>query len=211
MRHHKILTRTLLILSIINFAFTAPVAVRGGPEVRLDANVLGKVTSASQKRQDSLDKRGSSTNVTGPDNARPPSPLTEVYSPLNPELFSSEYWDNVLKELRLPVGSMPVAGSLSPPTPPSPHSSQPGPSEGHFPSPSGVSVNPDRLSAAGSTVNHPIQPQSPGLDPEMHSLLNPEPFRTDFWVKVLKGKFERRISGSDAVNLARKDTRSRNF
>src|SRR6266849_6435728 len=77
MRQHKILTRTLLILSIINFALTAPVAVQRRPEVRLDANASRKVTAASQKRQDSLDKRGSSTNVPGPDNA-PPSSLTDI-------------------------------------------------------------------------------------------------------------------------------------
>src|SRR6266852_6895333 len=70
MRQHKILTRTLLILSIINFALTAPVAVQRRPEVRLDANVSGKVTAASQNRQDSLDKRGS-TNVPGPYDATP--------------------------------------------------------------------------------------------------------------------------------------------
>ena len=68
MRQHKILTWALLILSIINFALAAPVAVRGRPEVRLDANVSGKVTAASQKRQDSLEEMGStSANVPGPD------------------------------------------------------------------------------------------------------------------------------------------------
>jgi hypothetical protein len=41
MRQHKILTRTLLLLSIISFALAAPVAVRERPEVRLDANVTG--------------------------------------------------------------------------------------------------------------------------------------------------------------------------
>jgi hypothetical protein len=50
MRQHKILTRTLLLLSIINFALAAPAAVRERPEVRLDANVTRNVTAASQKR-----------------------------------------------------------------------------------------------------------------------------------------------------------------
>jgi len=45
----------------------------------------------------------------------------------------------------------------------------------------------------------------------MHYLLNPEPFPTEFWDDVLKGKFKRRISGSDAVNLAQKDIRSLKF
>src|SRR6266849_1749723 len=282
MRLHKILTRTLLILSIINFALTAPVAVRGRPEVRFDANVSGKVTAAPQKRQDSLDKRGSSTNVPGPDNAPLPSSLTEhmaypaslppapdslgsgsrlpvgsmpvagslspppppspylsqrgssedrfpspsgvsvnpdtlwatgptgyqstppqgpevdpeIHSLLNPDIFSSKYWDNVLEALRLPVGSMPVASFLSPPPPPPPHPSQLGPPEGHFLSPSGVSMNPDTLSATGPAGYQPTPPQGPEVDPEIHSLLNPELFPTEFWDNVLKGKFKRGISRS---------------
>jgi hypothetical protein len=40
----------------------------------------------------------------------------------------------------------------------------------------------------------------------MHSLLVPEPF--PFLSEFLEGKFGRRSSGSDAVNMAQKDTRS---
>ena len=58
MRQHKILTRTLLILSIINFVLAAPAAVRGRPGVRLDGNVTGNVTAASQKRAGSMDEGG---------------------------------------------------------------------------------------------------------------------------------------------------------
>src|SRR6266852_2571058 len=209
MRQHKILTQTLLILSIINFALTAPVAVRGRPGVRLDANVSGKVTAASQRRQDSLNERGSSTNVPGPDNAPRPTPVWLGYVPPSPGLpepsprlpspftYSLSHTpptpdslrsgsDYVLPSpglptgSRLPVGSMPVAGSLSP------HPSQPGPSEGHFPSPSGVSVNPYTLSSTGPTGYHPTPPQGPGMDPEMYSQLNPEPFPTEFWGNVFQ-------------------------
>jgi hypothetical protein len=109
---------------------------------------------------------------------------------------------------RLPAGSMPVASSLSPPPSPSSYPSQPGPSEDRFPSPSVSSVIPD---ATGPTGHQPTLPQSAGVDPETHSLLNPEPFRIGILGKVLKGKLKRRISSSDAVNLAWKDTRSRNF
>jgi hypothetical protein len=105
------------------------------------------------------------------------------------------------------VGSMPVAGSLPPPLPP-PHPSQPGPSEDRFPP---GSVNPDTSLATGSTGNQPTRPQSPGVDPEVHSALNLELFPTEFWDNFLKGKFRRRVSDSDAVDLAQKDTRSQIF
>jgi hypothetical protein len=72
-------------------------------------------------------------------------------------------------------------------------------------------VNPDTFLATGSTGNPPTPPQSPEVDSQMHSLLNPEPFPSEFWDKLLRGKFKRRISGSDAVDLAQKDTRSRIF
>jgi len=76
MRQHKILTWTLLILSIINFALAAPAAVRERPKVRLDANVTRNVTAASQKRWDPVDNSdfGGSPNIPGPDYATPPSP-----------------------------------------------------------------------------------------------------------------------------------------
>jgi hypothetical protein len=219
MRQHNILTRTLLILSFINFALAAPAAVRGRPEVRLDANVTRNVTAVSQKRQDTLDE-GGSTNVPVPDHhdAPPPSPdLTDILSQMAAHADSLSPPDSPWlsigtdyvppspgspTESRLPVGSMPVAGSLSPPPSPPPHPSQPGPSEDRFPSPSGFSVNPNTLSATGSTVNQQIPPQSPGVDPEIHAPLNLEPFPTKFWDKFSKDRIKRRISGSDAVNLA---------
>jgi hypothetical protein len=100
---------------------------------------------------------------------------------------------------RLPVGSMPMVGSLSPPPPPPPHPGQPEPSEDRSPGLLGFSAEPE------------TPPQSPGLDPEMHSLMNPEPIPSEleFWDKLFKGKIKRRMSGSDAVNLAQKDPKSR--
>ena len=103
-----------------------------------------------------------------------------------------------------------MAGSPSPPPRPSPHSSQPEPSEDRFRSPQsppGLSVKPDKLSSTGSQLT---PPQSPEVDPEMHSILHPEPFPTEFWDTPLKGKMKRR-KGSDAVNLAQRDPRSRIF
>ena len=73
MRQHKILTRILLILSIINFVLAAPAAVRERPEIRLDANPTKNVKAAWQKRRDLLDESGS-MNVPGPDHSAPPSP-----------------------------------------------------------------------------------------------------------------------------------------
>ena len=73
MRQHKILSHTLLILSIINFTLAAPTAVRERPEVRLDAKVTRDVKAASQKRRELLDESGS-LNVPRPDHAAPPIP-----------------------------------------------------------------------------------------------------------------------------------------
>jgi hypothetical protein len=77
MRQHKILTRTLLILSILNFALAAPVAVREGFEVRLDANVTRNVTTASQNRRGQLD--GAEGELPPPNlvYSPPPSPVLE--------------------------------------------------------------------------------------------------------------------------------------
>ena len=284
MRQHKILIRTLLILSIFNFALAAPAGVRARPEVHLGVGVIRNVPTASQKRGDPWDwgrtpsepapnyapapspdladilsqipdtnspplipdyvpdhehEPTSSPDSTGippqivyvdtpsptpdhgppqivyvdtpsptPDHGPPqivhidsPSPTPDYSLPPSPDntgsAVPSELWDNV-------AGSLPRLPSL--PTPP--HPSQPGPSEDHSPNPSGPSANPDTPPATGSTDNQPAPPQSPEVDPQVHSMLNPEPFPAEFWDKVLKGMFKRRISGSDAVNLARKDTRS---
>ncbi len=67
------------------------------------------------------------------------------------------------------------------------------------------------MPVAGPTINQPTPPQGPEVDPETHSRLNSEPYPLEFWINTLKGKFKRGISGSDAVNLAQKDKRSRIF
>ena len=78
MRQYKILTRTLLILSIINFALTPTAAIRERLEVHLDSKGTRDVTAASQKRWDPLDW-GGSPNVPGLVHAPPPSPdLTDI-------------------------------------------------------------------------------------------------------------------------------------
>jgi hypothetical protein len=116
---------------------------------------------------------------------------------------------------QLRVGSMPVTGSLTRP-PPSTHASQPGPSVDHFPTPSGFLANPDTSSSTG---NMP----SPGVNPETHSAPNSETLPPGFWDDIWKDipsefrddfskdKIKRRISGSDAVHLAREDPRSTNI
>src|SRR6266852_5049421 len=123
MRQHKILTRTLFILSIINLALAAPVAVRERPEGRLGANVTRNVTAASQKRWDPLaDGELPLPNVAGSDHAPPPSPdltpqLAEQHRYTDSSRFPLDTLGS-LTESRSPVGSMPVAGSfLRPPEP----------------------------------------------------------------------------------------------
>ncbi len=164
MRQHKILTRTLLILSIINFALAAPVAVRERPEVRLDANGTRNVTAASQKRWDPLDE-GGSTNVPGPDHAPPP----------NLDSTDSSIWQ--LSPLHSPdsLGSLkgwhyvpPSPGSLSPPPPESGSTNLPLPD--HPPPPSLDSTSWEELTRmfgiAGQhryTGSPPHSPNSPEL------------------------------------------------
>jgi hypothetical protein len=181
MRQHKVLTWSLLVLSIINFALAAPAAVvRGRLEVRLDANVTRNVTTPLQKRWDSLDGRGS-PNVPEPDHALPPIPdttdmgqmLSIPWSQISDRLgeqhrhrrtdspsSSSNYVPpspGSATGSRLPMGLMPdlnllpVADSLSPPFP-SPH---PAPSEDHSPGPPGFPAEPDRFL---STSNHYASP-----------------------------------------------------
>jgi hypothetical protein len=119
--------------------------------------------------------------------------------------FPANFWDKLMKESPM-LGSMLAAGrpdSLSLPPPPSPLPSQSAPSEDRIPSPSasGPLVNPDTLSATGP---QPASPQSLVADPEIHSLINSEPFPAEFWDKILKGKIKRQISGSNAGNLAKR-------
>ena len=93
------------------------------------------------------------------------------------------------------LGSMPVAGSLSPPP------GQLWPSEDRFPSPPGFSVNPYTL----SSTSHQPEPQSPEVDLGMNPLLELERFSAEFWDEFMKGKIHKRhTSGSDAVNLAQR-------
>src|ERR1700679_47386 len=96
---------------------------------------------------------------------------------------------------RLPVESVPVAGSLSPPppSPPSPHPSQPGPSEDRVPNPPGFSVNLDTLSSTGSQPTPP-QPEGPEVGPERQSLLHLETFPIKIRDKISKGKIKRHIN-----------------
>ena len=138
-----------------------------------------------------------------------PFPLLSTGSRL-PET-SEKLFPLLSTEPRFLAGPMSVTGSLSSLPPPSLHLGQPWSSEDHFPSPSGSSANPDTLSATGPTGDQPTPPHNSGMDTETKYLLDPEPFPTEFWDKVLKGKFKRGNSGPDAVNLAQKDTRSRLF
>ena len=110
MQQHKILTWTLLILSIINFAPAAPVAVRERPEVRIDATVTRSVTAAPQKRGS---WESPLPNVPPP----PPSPdSTDIL--LQKPVAEQHMTDNPRRPPwsstgpRLPLGLMPAVGSL---------------------------------------------------------------------------------------------------
>ena len=134
MRQHKILTRSLLILSIINFALAAPVAVRERSEVRLDADVTRNVPAASQKRRDPASDEGEIPlpNLPRMLSSLPPSPdlqpiilempkSNSVLPPATPDIPGSSTGP------RLPMGSpqagylLPTPGSWSPNVPGSIH------------------------------------------------------------------------------------------
>jgi hypothetical protein len=104
----------------------------------------------------------------------------------------------------LPESAWPIRGPFSE----SVGSLSPPPSEDLFSRPLGSSVNPDTLSAIGptGTANQQTAPHSSGIDTEIHYQLDPQPILSEFLDEVLKGKIKRRISGSDAVELAQKDT-----
>ena len=133
----------------------------------------------------------------------PESDYESVPSPSHvprPHPGSPDVWSQVtqlVEQLDTPPPtpeSMPVAGSDSPPPPPPPHPSQSGPSE-------------DRFQGRPAHSGLPI-PQS-WVDP-INSVLAPENLPPGFW-EFLKGKIKRRMSGSDTVDLAKKDRRSRIF
>lgn len=203
MRQHKILTRTLLILSIINVALAAPARIRQRLEVRPDANT-SNVTASLQKRWIPED---GSTNVPGPDHASADSPIwsqivqiaqenAEQYgysdSPLHsPDNSGSETGPGNVPlnpgwptGPRLPEGSIPMASTLPPPASPG----QPDPSDDRFPPgfyPSGLSVNPGKLSSTG---NQPKQPQTAAQDLVTPPAPSPETLPDEFWDKLLKGQ-----------------------
>jgi len=89
---------------------------------------------------------------------------------------------------RLLVGS-PNAGSLSLHPPPSPHTSQPGPSEDRFP----PGFSPNTLSSIGNQQN---PPESPARDPVTRPPPSLEPSPDQFWNTLLEG------SGSHQLHSA---------
>jgi hypothetical protein len=103
---------------------------------------------------------------------------------------------------RSPVGPMSVAGSLSPPPPPSPYPSQPGAIRGPF-------SESARLLSETQHIVVNRQPPDTATEPSGGpGNTFSEPFPAEFWDKLLKGRIKRRISGSDAVNLVQKDPRN---
>ena len=164
-----------------------------------------------------LDSLGSSTgsHYVPPSPGPPtglvgPMPVVGSLSPLPPPLPHPN--EPGLSDDRYPPGFEPKPGSshdrYSPGLEPKP---DPGPSHDRYPP--GFEPKPNTLPSTGSTGTQPIspQPESQGVDPETHPLLNSETFPIEFWNKLFKGKVKRRISGSNSVGLAQKDPRSRLF
>ena len=147
MRLYKILTRTLLILSIINFALAAPVAVQERHEVRLDVGVTR--AAPSQKRWN--DGPGGSTIMPGPDRASPQSLDSTDSSQEAPTSPTGSVGSN---SESTPVGSPGPSSHPPPSSHPSPNLS--GSSEDRSQDPLGLSLKPNTFQLKGSTSNNPV-------------------------------------------------------
>jgi hypothetical protein len=139
MRRYETTSRIFLILSVVNFALAAPVAVRGIYEVGFDMlDVTKGRTGVSQKRMYTWDKGSTNTASVplGPSNDMPPtSPesSTELSSaPPTPEYppgFEPQYYRGGPSESDPHNPSPPkLEANLPPPAPPS---SPPPPPESH--------------------------------------------------------------------------------
>ena len=211
MRQHKILTRTLLILSIINFVLAAPATIRQRPKILPDANT-SNVKASLQKRWDPED---GSTNLPGPDHAPPLTPdstfwsqimgIAQQYghtdSPLHSQYSPESGLDNAPPNPgpptgpRLPVGSIPVAGALAPPASPG----QPGLSDDRYPPgfhPSDLSVNRGKLLSTG---NQPTPPQTAAQDLVTPPAPSPEDLPNEFWDELSKGPVTPPVPSPEAL------------
>jgi hypothetical protein len=190
MPQHKILTRTLLVLSIINFALAAPVTVRERPEVRHGAIVKRNVTAASQKRWDLRGNEWDTTNLPEPDHG----PLPGADLSLAEILWLTGQSDH----LPLTPDVLPSPGPPSP-GPPSPGSSTesqlPVPGPDHAPRPGVADLSlAEILWLTGQSDHLPLTPDvpsspdppSPGSStgsrlpaPQPNHALSPSPDSTD--------------------------------
>ena len=187
-----------IILSIINFALGAPLAVQQELETSVDVDVAEGGAATSQKRTNPLDvfdDNWSTTNAADRQTT-PPSPnlsnmdqlLEELgkddidwhFPPTSesPETGSAEtvesYWQN-----HRPSNPGSSTGSYldatdDSPMPPLPH---PGPSEGRLLSPPGWPVNAETLS---STNHQPAPPQRPTSGPPLSPMPHPGLLEDDF-------------------------------
>jgi hypothetical protein len=180
MRGHKIVTRTLLILfivnQVVNFVFGAPVAAREKLEGHIDVDVTEDGTAALQKRVNPVDK--GSTNMVGQTPSSPDqTELDQLWKEISeqgnmfmdsPTPLHIPGWSTPPFSNESPTESM---GSNSPHMSPSPPTSPP-PSLPEERLPPAWSLTTDTL----STTGHKTTPQqSSGPDLDVHPPPNPEP------------------------------------
>ncbi|KAF8490457.1 hypothetical protein F5888DRAFT_1741418 [Russula emetica] len=239
MRQRKLITRTLLILFIVNqvvdFAFGAPVAVREKLEGCIDADVTEDGTATLQKRVNPVEE--GSTNMAG---QTPPSPdrtevdqlwqgeedmLIDSPTPLHIPMYPPPLTPPPPLSPPPPMSPAPLTPPppLSPPplTPPPPPTSPPPltpPPPPTTPPPLPEEHLPQAWPLTTKTTSHqPTQQQSLGPDLDVHPP-NPEPRPPaaaeipigDFLDMLIKGKVKRYVSASGAVNSARMGPRLRN-
>lgn len=195
MRRRKIVTRTLLILFVINhwqifnFVFGAPVAARERLEECIDMEGTEDGTAALQKRVNPVDE--GSTNMAG---QTPLSPdrtevdqlwqelgeqgmLIDSPTPLNipgwsTPLFSKGSSTESIGSNPTPPPSPPPPSSPPPPTPPPPTSPPPSLTLPEERLPPASSLTTDTPSTTG---HQPTPQQSPGPDLDVHPPPNPGP------------------------------------
>jgi hypothetical protein len=213
MRWHKIASQILLILSIFNFVLAAPVAVREINEVRVDAVDVAKVwMAASEKRMDPGDR--SSTNA----GYLTDESVIEWNTISSDSTASGSESDSDTATSRPPSspGSHPGSTDDSPSHPPA---DNPSPSPPSHPGPAG-NPPPSPPSPPGPPVgNPPPLPPGPAGNPppshsvptmDVHSPPSAEPQHPgapefeNFFGKLMKGKFKRRISGYGPVNVVQR-------
>ena len=206
-----IASEILLILSIFNFVLAAPVAVREINEVRVNAVDVDKVgMTASEKRMDPEDQWSTNAGSLADESTRTiSSDSTASSAPTPPEP------DTATSRQPLSTGSHPGSSDNSPSDP---GQADAAPTDDTLQSYSVSTGDLAPVHSASTGYSPPSHLVSTDYSPPSHSVLttdnysppstsqNPgSPKSEKVLGKLMKGKFERRISGHGPGNVARRE------